>query len=154
MSQSLAIVSLGSNMEPRASYLARALDALAALPETRLIRASAVIETDPVDVPAEFAHLKFLNQTALFATGLEVHDFARRMHLTEDALGRERAVRNGPRTIDIDLIDFDGMTLDEPELTLPHPRAAGREFVLRPMAELGFEMVDGAVHRRRFANNG
>ena len=149
MSSPLAIVSLGSNVEPRASYLARALDALDALPGTRLVKVSAVIETEPVDVPAEFAHLKFLNQAALFETELEVRDFARRMHSVEDALGRKRTVHNGPRTIDIDLIDFNGMVLDEPELVLPHPRAAGREFVLRPMAELGFEMADGAVRRRK-----
>ena len=132
-----AVVSLGSNVEPRAEYLARALAALDALPRTRLVKASSVIETEPVDVPLEFAHLKFLNQAALFETALEVHDFSRRMHGIEDALGRVRTVRNGPRTIDIDLIDFDGLVLNEPELTLPHPRAATRDFVLRPLAELG-----------------
>ena len=132
-----AVVSLGSNVEPRAEYLARALEALDALPRTRLVKASSVIETEPVDVPPEFAHLKFLNQVALFETALEVHDFSRRMHGIEDALGRVRTVRNGPRTIDIDLIDFDGLVLNEPELTLPHPRAATRDFVLRPLAELG-----------------
>ena len=132
-----AVVSLGSNVEPRAEYLARALAALDALPRTRLVKASSVIETEPVDVPREFAHLKFLNQAALFETALEVHDFSRRMHGIEDALGRVRTVRNGPRTIDIDLIDFDGLVLNEPELTRPHPRAATRDFVLRPLAELG-----------------
>ena len=132
-----AVVSLGSNVEPRAEYLARALAALDALPSTRLVKASSVIETEPVDVPPEFAHLKFLNQAALFETALEVHDFSRRMHGIEDALERVRTVRNGPRTIDIDLIDFDGIVLNEPELTLPHPRAAERDFVLRPLAELG-----------------
>ena len=135
-----AVVSLGSNVEPRAEYLARALAALDALPRTRLVKASSVIETEPVDVPPEFAHLKFLNQAALFETALEVHDFSRRMHGIEDALGRVRTVRNGPRTIDIDLIDFDGLVLNEPELTLPHPRAAERDFVLRPLAELGIAL--------------
>ena len=132
-----AVVSLGSNVEPRAEYLARALAALDALPRTRLVKASSVIETEPVDVPPEFAQLKFLNQAVLFETALEVHDISRRMHGIEDALGRVRTVRNGPRTIDIDLIDFDGLVLNEPELTLPHPRAATRDFVLRPLAELG-----------------
>ena len=65
-----AVVSLGSNVEPRAEYLARALAALDALPRTRLVKASSVIETEPVDVPPEFAHLKFLNQAALFETAL------------------------------------------------------------------------------------
>jgi 2-amino-4-hydroxy-6-hydroxymethyldihydropteridine diphosphokinase len=134
-----AIVSLGSNIEPRAEYLARAVESLAGLPLTRLARESSIEETEPVDVPPEFSDLKFLNQVAVFETGLEAHDFSRRMHSIEDALGRVRTVRNGPRTIDIDLIDFDGMVLDEPELVLPHPRAAERDFVMRPLAELGVE---------------
>lgn len=144
-----AIVSLGSNVEPRAQHLAHALESLSALPQTRLVQASSVIETAPVDVPPMFAELKFLNQAALFETCLEVQDFARCMHGIEDALGRVRTVRNGPRTVDIDLIDFDGMVMDNPELTLPHPRAAARDFVLRPLAELGFGFEHGVVCRLR-----
>ena len=134
---SRAIVSLGSNVEPRADYLKRAIALLSALPETRLVKASSVIETDPVGVPSEFAALKFLNQAAIFETNLDPFDFSRRMHVIEDNLGRVRTVRNGPRTIDIDLVDFDGRVVNTPELTLPHPRAAERDFVLRPLAELG-----------------
>jgi len=132
-----AIVSLGSNVEPRADYLEKALAALAALPCTHLIRASAVIETEPVDVPAEFAERRFLNQVAVFETALEPHDFSDRMHAIEDRLGRVRTVRNGPRTIDLDLIDFDGLRMETPDLVLPHPRARERDFVMRPLAELG-----------------
>lgn len=134
-----AIVSLGSNVEPRAGYLARAREALAALPGTRLVQASSVIETEPVDVPDAFAHLKFLNQVVVLETTLAVDDFARRMHGVEDALGRVRTVRNGPRTVDLDLVDFDGLVRDDPVLTLPHPRARERDFVMRPLAELGVE---------------
>ena len=133
----MAIVSLGSNIEPRADYLKRALDALSALPETRFVKASGVIETEPVDVPDEFAALKFLNQVAIFETKLDTFDFSRRMHAIENGLGRIRTVRNGPRTIDIDLIDFGGQVINTPELTLPHPRAHLRDFVLIPLAELG-----------------
>ena len=132
-----AIVSLGSNIEPRADYLKRALDALSALPETRLERASSVIETEPVDVPSKFSALKFLNQVALFQTNLDPFDFSRRMHAIEENFGRVRTVRNGPRTIDIDLIDFGGQVIDTPELTLPHPRAHLRDFVQTPLRELG-----------------
>ncbi len=131
------LVALGSNLEPREDYLRRAIAALSDLPRTRFDRASSVIETEPVGVPLQFATLKFLNQVAVFYTTLEPFDFSRRMHGIEDALGRIRTVRNGPRTIDIDLIDFDGEVLSTPELTLPHPRAAERDFVLRPLAELG-----------------
>ena len=136
----LAVVSLGSNIEPRRRYLKRALAALAALPQTRLVRASSVVETEPVDVPDEFAGQKFLNQVAVFETGLAAEDFARRMHAIEDELGRVRTVRNGPRTIDLDLIDFGGQVRETPELTLPHPRAHLRDFVTRPMAELGVSL--------------
>lgn len=130
------IVSLGSNIEPRAAYLKRAIAALSSLPETRFVKASSVIETEPVDVPPEFAALKFLNQVAIFETTLDPFDFSRRMHAIEDDLGRVRTVRNGPRTIDIDLIDFGGEVVCTPELILPHPRAHLRDFVLTPLAEL------------------
>jgi 2-amino-4-hydroxy-6-hydroxymethyldihydropteridine diphosphokinase len=135
-----AIVSLGSNLEPRRDYLARALEALGNLDATTLVASSRILETAGVDVPADFAHLKFLNQVAVFETALEVHAFSRRMHAIEDTLGRVRTVRNGPRTIDLDLIDFDGLHLDEPDLTLPHPRAALRPFVTIPLAELGLDI--------------
>ena len=131
------LVSLGSNIEPRANYLRRAVDALSALPETRFVKASSVIETEPVDVPPEFAALKFLNQVAVFETTLDPFDFSRRMHAIEDDLGRVRTVRNGPRTIDIDLIDFGGQVINTPELILPHPRAHLRDFIQRPLRELG-----------------
>lgn len=134
------IVALGSNVEPRADYLAQARAALADFPGTRLERASAVIETEPVDVPPEYADLAFLNQVLVLWTTLEPYDFSRRMHAVEDRLGRVRTVRNGPRTIDVDLIDFGGLVNDDPALTLPHPRAHLRDFVMRPLAELGITL--------------
>jgi len=135
-----AVVSLGSNLGRREENLARALAALSAMPGTALEKASSVIETEPVDVPEEFAGLKFLNQAAVFWTSLSAEEFSRRMHAIEDDMGRVRTVRNGPRTIDIDLIDFGGIVMTTPELMLPHPRAAERDFVRRPLAELGMTL--------------
>lgn len=135
-----AVVALGSNAGPRADCLRRAIDALSGLPGTRFTGASSVIETDPVDVPPEFEALRFLNQVAVFETELDPLEFSRRMHMIEEDLGRVRNAVNGPRTIDIDLIDFDGRTLRSPYLTLPHPRACEREFVLRPLRELGLSI--------------
>lgn len=135
-----AIVSLGSNLGNREENLAKALSALSAMPGTTLEKASSVIETEPVDVPEEFAGLRFLNQAAVFLTSLSAEEFSRRMHAIEDDMGRVRTVRNGPRTIDIDLVDFGGLVMDTPELTLPHPRAAERDFVCRPLAELGITL--------------
>lgn len=135
-----AVVSLGSNIGDRAAHLKRAVESLSDLPETKFVKASGIIETEPVDVPEEFSGMKFLNQAAVFETNLSPHEFSDRMHAIEDDMGRVRLVRNGPRTIDIDLIDFGGVEMDDPELTLPHPRAKVRDFVLVPLAELGVEL--------------
>lgn len=135
-----AVVSLGSNIGDRAAHLKRAVEFLSDLPETKFVKASGIIETEPVDVPEEFSGMKFLNQAAVFETNLSPHEFSDRMHAIEDDMGRVRLVRNGPRTIDIDLIDFGGVKMDDPELTLPHPRAKERDFVLVPLAELGVEL--------------
>lgn len=137
---SRAVVSLGSNIGDRAAHLKRAVELLSVLPETKLVKASGIIETEPVDVPEEFSGMKFLNQAAVFETDLSPYEFSDRMHAIEDDMGRVRLVRNGPRTIDIDLIDFGGVKMDDPELTLPHPRAKERDFVLVPLAELGVEL--------------
>ena len=142
------VLCLGSNIEPRRAYLDRAQAALCALPATRFSSASETEETEPVGVPPEFAHLRFLNQLAVFETELEVHEFSRRMHAVEDALGRTRTVRNGPRTIDLDLVDFDGLAVDEPDLVLPHPRARERAFVMEPWRRLRREAADGDAESR------
>ena len=139
-----AVVALGSNIEPRGDFIARALAALGCLPSTRLLAVSAVEETEPVDVPEEFRDRRFLNCVAIFETCLEAADFSCRMHAIEDELGRVRTVRNGPRTIDLDLVDFGGMQSDDPELTLPHPRARERDFVWRPWRELE-RRLDGSA---------
>ena len=130
------VLSLGSNLEPRREHLAKALEAVRRFPSTHFVAASPVEETEPVGVPEEFRNLKFLNQVAIFDTALDAHDFSDRMHRVEDELGRVRSVRNGPRTIDIDMVDYGGTTSDDPGLTLPHPRAKERDFVMRPWREL------------------
>ena len=130
------VIAFGSNLEPRAEYLARALEALAGFPRTRLLAASEIEETEPLGVPEEFKALKFLNRVALYETELAPKEFSDRMHAVEDALGRVRTVRNGPRTIDIDMIDYEGVVSSDPELTLPHPRAMERDFVREPWRRL------------------
>lgn len=132
-----AVVAFGSNIEPRRESLERALAALSGFPQTRLLAASEIEETEPVGVPDEFRDRKFLNRVAVYETALSARDFSVRMHHVEDWLGRVRGpVRNAPRTIDIDLVDFGGQVSDDPELTLPHPRAHERDFVWRPWREL------------------
>jgi 2-amino-4-hydroxy-6-hydroxymethyldihydropteridine diphosphokinase len=131
-------IAFGSNVEPRADYHARALAAVASFPGTRLVAASELEETEPVGVPDEFSHLKFLNRVAIFETSLSPEEFSQAMHRIEDELGRVRGeVRNIPRTIDIDMIDYEGVVSSDPELILPHPRAKERDFVMAPLKRLG-----------------
>ena len=134
-------VSLGSNVGNRTAHLKRALAALSRLPRTRLLDASSVVETKPVGVPREFSSMMFLNQAAVFETELEPLEFSRAMHEIEDRLGRVRTVKNGPRTIDIDLIDYEGVRMRSDELVLPHPRARRRSFVIEPLREIGVCML-------------
>ena len=122
-------------------YLNRAQEALCALPGTRFLASSGTDETEPVDVPAGFEERRFLNRIVVVETELQPMDFSRLMHGIEDDLGRVRgAVRNIPRTIDIDMIDYEGVTMDDPELTLPHPRAKEREFVMGPLRRMGISL--------------
>lgn len=133
-------VSLGSNLGDRAKNLSRALAALARLPRTRLLDASSVIETEPVGVPERFSSMTFLNQAAVLETESEPLEFFAAAREIEDRLGRVRTVRNGPRTVDIDLISFEGVEMSTPDLTIPHPRASSRDFVVKPMREIGLEV--------------
>jgi 2-amino-4-hydroxy-6-hydroxymethyldihydropteridine diphosphokinase len=122
-------------------YLNRAQEALCALPGTRFLASSGTDETEPVDVPAGFEEQRFLNRIVVVETELQPMDLSRLMHRIEDDLGRVRgAVRNIPRTIDIDMIDYEGVTMDDPELTLPHPRAKEREFVMEPLRRMGISL--------------
>lgn len=147
-----AVVAFGSNIEPRADYITKALAAVGEFPDTRQLAASPLEETAPVDVPEEYSSRLFLNCVAIFETALSPREFSRRMHEVEDRLGRMRGkVRNTPRTIDIDLIDFGGIALSEKELTLPHPRAKERDFVFRPWMELEKKLIRDEMRARRKA---
>ena len=140
------VLCLGSNIEPRLAYLDRAQAALCALPSTHFSAASETEETDPVGVPPQFASQRFLNRILVVETALSPEDFAARMHRIEHDLGRVRSSeRNIPRTIDIDMIDYEGVVSGDPALTLPHPRARERAFVSAPLARLGItRLSDGS----------
>ena len=152
MKKHKVVLSFGSNISPRKEYLERALEMVCAYPNTTLLTASEIEETEPVGVPEEFRERKFLNRVAIFETELSAEDFSRRMHQSEDELGRMRtAVRNVPRTIDIDMIDYDGIELCTDELMLPHPRAKERGFVYRPWMELEKKLIRREMKELRSA---
>lgn len=130
------VVALGSNLGASAETLRAALTALREVVELRAV--SPLVETDPVGGPEQPA---YLNAVAVGTTALAPHTLLRALHAVEQAHGRTREVRWGPRTLDLDLVAYgDAATgtdvvLDDPELTLPHPRAHERAFVLVPWSQ-------------------
>lgn len=128
-------LSLGTNLGPREENLAKARALIAEKLGTVPISAG-IIETEPVDVPEEYAALKFLNEMLFVKTELGPYEVSEIVHKIEEEMGRIRTVKNGPRVIDIDIVAFDDLVLDDPSLTLPHPRAMERPFVLDPWKKL------------------
>jgi 2-amino-4-hydroxy-6-hydroxymethyldihydropteridine diphosphokinase len=127
-----AYLALGSNLGDRLVMLQRAVDRLDAREGIRVVRSSRVYETEPVG-PAQ---PDFLNAVIEVHTDLEPRALLRACLGVEDELGRVRGERWGPRSIDVDVLTYARMVVDEPELTVPHPRMAERGFVLVPLAEL------------------
>jgi 2-amino-4-hydroxy-6-hydroxymethyldihydropteridine diphosphokinase len=133
----LAYIGLGANLGDARGALASALAALGALPDTALLRCSSVWRTAPI----ESSGPDYLNAVAELRSALAPIELLHRLQAIELAHGRERPYRNAPRTLDLDLLLVDALTLDTPELTLPHPRAHERAFVLAPLAELAPALV-------------
>lgn len=125
-----AVLSLGSNLGDRAGHLAAAREMLAA--QFPVIAASAVYETAPVGVTDQPA---FLNQILILDSD-DAEALLSAAHRVEDTRGRLRSRRWGPRTLDVDVVAVDDLRTNDPRLTLPHPRAHERAFVLLPWFEV------------------
>jgi len=130
-----ALIALGGNVGDVRDTLDRAIAALCDGTAVRLVARSSDYRTPPWGVTDQSA---FINRSIIVETALLPLDLLNRAHATERRFGRDRSreQRWGPRTLDIDLIDVEGVTLDTPKLTLPHPRALERAFVLAPLAEI------------------
>ena len=124
-----AVLGLGGNLGDRAATLAAAVAELGATPGIEVRVVSPTVETEPVGGPEQ---PDYLNAVVLARVTLSPRQLLRACLAVEAAHGRRRTVRWGPRTLDVDVIDVAGIVADDPELTLPHPRAAGRRFVLEP----------------------
>lgn len=135
-----AYVGLGSNRDDPRRQLADGVAAIAKLDRVRLVAASPVYRSAPwgkTDQP------HFLNQVVGLLTKLEPGELLHHLHGIERAHGRDRGQeeRWGPRTLDLDLIAFGQVATDEPGLTLPHPRACDRAFVLGPLADIAPDLL-------------
>jgi 2-amino-4-hydroxy-6-hydroxymethyldihydropteridine diphosphokinase len=128
-----AVLALGSNLGDRRHNLQGAVDGLFAAPGLGFRAVSPVYETRPVGGPDQ---PDYLNAVIVAETELPARAILDRAHRVEDALQRVREVRWGPRTIDVDLIVVGDEISDDPELTLPHPRAHERAFVLAPWHDI------------------
>jgi 2-amino-4-hydroxy-6-hydroxymethyldihydropteridine diphosphokinase len=139
-------IALGSNLGDREHYLTSALAALA--PDVHDIRPSRFIETEPVAVFGSGSVLdvgaqpRFLNGAAAGVTTLPARALLDRMLAIERQFGRERPHPGAPRTLDLDLILYGDVVIEEPGLAVPHPRFRERLFVLEPLAEIAGEWVD------------
>ena len=131
---SLIYIALGTNLGDRAENLRAAIDSLA--PELRVTRESTIYETPPWGY-TEQAH--FLNMVIEAETSLEPRTLLDCLKKREADLGRVKLFRNGPRLIDLDILFYDDLVLEEENLTIPHPRLHERAFVLVPLADLAPE---------------
>jgi len=126
-------VALGSNMGDREGHLAHARSRLNELPGTRVIAVSKVEETAPL---GPVAQPPYLNQMVLLETSLSPADLLARCREIEAERGRERRERWGPRTLDLDIVRYGARIVREPNLMIPHPELANRDFWQREIAEL------------------
>ena len=133
MSRDVAYVALGSNVGDRDLHLARAREALAAIPRTRVIATSAVEETAPIG-PIEQG--PYLNQMVALETDLSPRELLAELQRIEHQAGRTREVRWGPRTLDLDIVRYERQTASDADLVVPHPAEKAREFWQRELAEL------------------
>jgi 2-amino-4-hydroxy-6-hydroxymethyldihydropteridine diphosphokinase len=130
-----ALVAFGGNVGDARATLRRAVDLFCDGTVVRLLARSSDYRTPPWGVTDQ---APFVNLCVMVATELAPHDLLARALSVERALGRDRAKerRWGPRPVDIDLLAYDDEALDDPDLTLPHPRLLERAFVLVPLAEI------------------
>jgi 2-amino-4-hydroxy-6-hydroxymethyldihydropteridine diphosphokinase len=128
-----AFVGIGSNMGDREAHLRRAIELLSAEEGIDVAAVSKIRETEPVG-PVEQG--PFLNGAVRVETELRPRGLLDRLLEIERRMGRVRGERFGPRTIDLDLLVYGDETVDEPGLTVPHPRLQERRFALEPLAEL------------------
>lgn len=129
----VAYIALGSNLGNRELALTRARAAIAAIRDTRLIAATAVEETEPIGPTAQG---KFLNQMVAISTTLPPRTLLAALHRIERAAGRIRAVRWGPRTLDLDIVMIEGKEYEDEALIVPHPELPNRDFWKRQLCVL------------------
>jgi 2-amino-4-hydroxy-6-hydroxymethyldihydropteridine diphosphokinase len=132
-------IGIGSNLGDREENIQRAVASLKKNPHIKVDKVSSLIETEPAE---GLPQPRYLNGVIKIRTDLLAADLLKFLQDIERALGRERTVKNGPRTIDLDILLYGDEVIDGPILTVPHPRMWEREFVLRPLEEIHSGIVE------------
>jgi 2-amino-4-hydroxy-6-hydroxymethyldihydropteridine diphosphokinase len=130
---SRVFIGLGSNLGDREFLIRRAVEGLRTVPRTQVTQVSSLYDTDPV---GDVEQPAYLNAVVALETDLAPRELLWQLLLIEKRMGRVRAQRWGPRSIDLDLLFHGREVVDEPDLQVPHPEAHRRAFVLVPLAEL------------------
>ena len=128
-----AYLGIGSNMGDRQGYIDKALKMLDETRGINVVKCSSIIESEPYGPVAQD---DFLNGVICISTYLPPYPLLDRLHEIEDACGRVRTVHWGPRTLDLDILLYDDLVLNDEKLTIPHPDMKNREFVLKPLYEI------------------
>jgi len=126
-------IGLGSNMGNRKQNIKMAIDKINLIKKTRVTKISSIIQTLPVGGPKQN---KFLNAAAEIKTALSARILLYNLQRIEKELGRVRNIKNGPRTIDLDILIFGDKKINACNLVIPHPRMQERGFVLKPLSEI------------------
>lgn len=138
-----AFVALGANLGEAAQTLRDALDAIGGTPGVRLLQASSLYRTAPI----ESSGPDYINAVAEIATTLTAPGLLQALQAIEQRAGRERPYRNAPRTLDLDLLLYGSAQIESPHLTVPHPRMGQRAFVLVPLHEIAPGLVTEAMRQ-------
>ncbi len=133
----LAYIGLGANLGDARRAVTAAIQAIAALPHLRLMRQSSLYGSAPLDAGGD----DYVNAVVEVQTRLDPHALLAALQSIENAAGRARPYRNAPRTLDLDLLLYHQLVLNEADLVIPHPRMEQRAFVLRPLAEIASALV-------------
>jgi 2-amino-4-hydroxy-6-hydroxymethyldihydropteridine diphosphokinase len=142
MEKSNVFLALGSNMGDRKALIEEAIERLQ--PDVELVQLSPLYETEPVGYRDQEW---FVNAVGLFRTSLSPQALLEKCLAVEASLKRVRTIKNGPRTIDIDIVFYGEAIIDEPGLHIPHPRMHERRFVLQPLTDIAPNAVHPILHK-------
>jgi 2-amino-4-hydroxy-6-hydroxymethyldihydropteridine diphosphokinase len=144
----ICYIGIGSNLGDRKKRIETAVRRMKMIAATKVGKVSRIIETPAQGGPAQGP---FLNAVAEIQTDLTPYQLLQELQQIESLLGRIRTVSNGPRTIDLDILTFGEIRMDEPALTIPHPRILERAFVVVPLREIApqaLAMVRSGTRKR------